>query len=593
VSLLSRIISRITPSSKFFSDLWSLARPYWLSEERWIARGLVAMVVGLSLTAVYITVLVNHWNAAFYNALQEFNRAEFFRQLLIFAGLTAANVVVAVYQVYFNQMLQIRWRRWLTEHFLDDWLANQTYYRMALQRSGTDNPDQRISEDMGLFVVYTTSFSLGILSAVVTLTSFVAILWGLSGTLMIPLGRVGTLPMHGYMVWAALFYAVGGTWLTVIIGRPLVQLSFDQQRYEADFRFSLARFRDNAESIALYRGEAGERVRFRDRFGDILRNYRSTMERQKRLTSFTWAFGQLALVFPILVAAPRYFIGQLQLGGLMQTAQAFKEVQGSLSFIINSYPEIARWQAVVDRLVEFRDTMHAVADARSGTPRIEIVRDGRPGIHIQQLSLNLPDGTPLLTDFDATVPPGGSLFISGPSGSGKTTLLRAISGIWPFGRGRIELPDGQHTVTIPHQPYLPLGTLRRTLTGIGSSETDEQPPTTAAAAADDTELLRVLSLCGLGYLAERLDEEENWAQSLSPSEQTCLAFARLLVLRPDSIFLDEVTSAVDETTEANLYGVLRDELPNASVISVGHRETLSKLHDQRIELQPRSDREVT
>jgi len=553
----------------------------------------VAIVVGLSLTAVYITVLVNHWNAAFYNALQAFDRAEFFRQLLIFAGLTAANVVVAVYQVYFNQMLQIRWRRWLTEHFLDGWLANQTYYRMALQQSaGADNPDQRISEDLGLFVVYTTSFSLGILSAVVTLTSFVAILWGLSGTLTVPLGRFGAFNMHGYMVWAALLYAVGGTWLTVIIGRPLVQLSFDQQRYEADFRFSLARFRDNAESIALYHGEAGERVRFRDHFNDILHNYRTIMERQKRLTTFTWAFGQLALVFPILVAAPRYFTGLLQLGGLMQTAQAFKEVQGSLSFIINSYPEIARWQAVVDRLVEFRDKMLGVAQSPHEAPSIEIVRDGRPGIHIQQLDLNLPDGTPLLAGFDVSVPPGGSLFISGPSGSGKTTLLRAISGIWPFGRGRIEIPAGQRTVTVPHQPYLPLGTLRQTLTGIGTSEPDESS-TAAPAAADDTELQRVLALCGLGYLSERLDEEQNWAQSLSPSEQTCLAFARLLVLRPDLIFLDEVTSGVDDATESNLYGVLRDELPNASVISVGHRDSLSKLHERRIELEPRTGRETT
>jgi len=576
-----------TGGRSFLSQLWVLAKPYWVSDERWAARGLLALCVGLSLGSIYVSVLVNHWNAAFYNALQQFDLPEFLWQLGIFALLTIANVGLAVYQAYFRQLLQVRWRRWLTEHFVAGWLEDRAYYRMALQGS-TDNPDQRISEDLWLFIVYTTGYVLGLLSSAVTLISFVIILWGLSGTLVVPLGRFGSVTVYGYMVWAALLYAIGGTWWTLRIGRPLVGLSFDQQRHEANFRFSLGRFRDHAESIALHRGEASERMHFQHRFADILRNYWAIMERQKRLTAFTWVYGQLALVAPILVAAPRYFMKQIQLGGLMQTAQAFNQVQGALSFVVNSYPDIARWQAIVSRMNEFH--RHVQGSGLGAAERITIVHNGRPAIHIENLDVDLPSGQPLITGFGLTVAPGHSVFIAGPPGSGKTTLLRAISGIWPFGRGRIELPAGKREMIVPQKPYLPLGTLRDVLTHGAPSATGDAHQHAPAA---DLELRHALERCGLRHLGDRLDEERNWAQSLSLSEQTCLAFAHVLVQRPDLVFLDEATAGLDATTEATLYRVLREELPHATVISVGHRETLRALHDARVELVRAGPRSVT
>jgi vitamin B12/bleomycin/antimicrobial peptide transport system ATP-binding/permease protein len=604
-----RVVSR-----SFVADIWSLARPYWVSEERWVARGLLALLVALSLGSIYISVLVNHWNAAFYNALQQFDAAEFFRQLLIFLMLTIANVVCAVYQVYLNQMLQIRWRRWLTESFLAAWLKNQSYYRGALRGAASENPDQRISEDLGLFVVYTLSMSLGVLSSAVTLVSFIAILWSLSGSLVVPFGPLGAITIPGYMVWAALLYASLGTWLALRIGAPLVRINFDLQRYEADFRLSMARFQEHAESIALTRGEANERLRFRARFARVLRNSWAIMRRQKRLTWFTWTYGQLALVFPILVAAPRYFAREIMLGGLMQTAQAFTQVQGALSFILNSYPDIARWRAAVDRLVGFEralDDTGSVLDVNRG---IEIVRSNTAALHVDGLDLDLPTGQPLLRGLSFTVRPGRSLLIAGPVGSGKTTVLRAIAGIWPYGNGRIEIPAGTREVIMPEKPYLPVGTLRQALiypqvdsrltidgtdmywdqSQIGSAEhaglaESGHEPRHGTPQDDglptDTDLQRALALCGLAHLTSRLDEEQNWSQRLSLNEQKRLAFARLLLQRPDIIFLDETTAGLDEESETRLYRVLREELPNAMVITVGHRGTLRQLHEEHLDLR--------
>ena len=600
----------------FVADIWSLARPYWVSDEKWVARGLLALVVGLSLGSIYIAVLLNHWNAAFYNALQAFDASEFFRQLLIFVGLAAANVVCAVYQVYLGQMLQIRWRRWLTESFLAAWLKDHSYYRGALLGAGSENPDQRISEDIGLFVVYTQNMTLGMLNSAVTLVSFIAILWSLSGALLVSLGPLGAVSIPGYMVWAALLYASLGTWLALRIGAPLVQLNFDMQRYEADFRLSMARLHDNAESIALMRGEGNERVRFRERFTRILRTYWAIMRRQKRLSGFTWIYGQLAVVFPLLVAAPRYFARQIMLGGLMQTAQAFGQVQSALSFIVNTYPDIARWRAVVDRLVGFERSLGSLATSGSVGRCIEIRRSPAPGLRVDDLDIDLPGGAPLLRGLSFAVLPGHSLLIVGPAGAGKTTLLRAIAGIWPYGKGRIEIPDTGREVIMPEEPYLPVGTLRQALTyphvdariasddlqwdpsQIGSAqhaglaERDDEAAYSRAPSGPeasglptDADLQRALALCGVAHLASRLDDEQNWSQRLSLIEQKRLAFARLLLQRPDLIFFDETTSDLDDESALDLYRILREELPGAMVITVGHLGPLQQLHDAQLELR--------
>ena len=600
----------------FVADVWSLARPYWVSDEKWVARGLLALVVGLSFGSIYIAVLVNHWNAAFYNALQAFDATAFFHQLLVFVGLTAANVVCAVYQVYLSQMLQIRWRRWLTESFLEAWLKDRAYYRGALVGVASENPDQRISEDLGLFVAYTLSMTLGMLSSAVTLVWFIAILWGLSGSLRVSLGSLGVVSIPGYMVWAALLYASLGTWLALRIGKPLVQLNFALQRYEADFRLSMARVQDNVESIALTHGEANERVRFRERFTRILRTYWAIMRRQKRLSSFTWIYGQLALVFPLLVAAPRYFAREIMLGGLMQTAQAFAQVQGALSFVVNTYPDIARWRAAVDRLVGFERAVAAQPTTPKPERRIEIRRSPARALHVDDLDIDLPSGAPLLRALSFTVLPGRSLLIVGRAGTGKTTLLRAIAGIWPYGKGRIEIPDGGHEVVMPETPYLPVGTLRQALTypqvdarntedglqwdpsQIGSDQRGGLAERDGEAAyfraptgpegsglPTDADLQRALGLCGVAHLAGRLDDEQNWSQRLSLNEQKRLAFARLLSQRPDLILLDETTSDLDDQSALELYRILREELPDAMLITVGHMGALQQVHDAHLELQ--------
>jgi putative ATP-binding cassette transporter len=554
-------------------DAWTLIRPYWFSEDRWPGRGLLLLVVGLNLGIVYINVLLSKWYNLFYNSLQDKDYAAFWSLLMRFSWLAGLFIVAAVYQIYLNQMLQISWRRWLTERYLGAWLTDGAYYRMQLTAGETDNPDQRIAEDLRLFVTGALSLSIGGMRAVVTLVSFVAILWGLSGSITLPIGG-GSVTVPGYMVWAAVIYAIAGTWLTNLIGRPLVRLNFNQQRYEADFRFNLVRFRENTEGVALYAGEADEMRTFRERFSFVVGNWWAIMRQQKRLTWFTSGYGQAAIIFPFLVAAPRYFRGEIQLGGLMQTSQAFGQVQDSLSFIVTSYTDIAEWRAVVLRLLGFE---RALARVRSETA-IEGVRRGagaEVGLALDHVDLYLPGGRPLLEGVTLDLRPGDTTLISGPSGAGKSTLFRAIAGIWPFGRGEIRLPRESRVLFLPQKPYLPIGTLR---------EVVSYP--TLPGGVDDAALREALDAVGLPELTPRLDEAAHWALSLSPGEQQRIAFARALVQKPDWLFLDEATSAVDEESEARLYALLRDRLPDTTLVSVGHRSTLRPFHARRLVVTP-------
>ena len=553
-------------------DAWTLIRPYWFSEDRWAGRGLLVAVVALNLFGVYITVLLSQWYNVFYNAIQDKDFAAFSRLLLKFSWLAGLALVAAVYQLYLNQMLQIRWRRWLTERYLGAWLADDAYYRMQLTSGETDNPDQRIADDLRLFVAGALSLSIGGLRAVVTLVSFLGILWGLSGPLTLPIGAGVAVP--GYMVWAALLYAIAGTWLAHLIGRPLVRLNFDQQRYEADFRFTLVRFRENTEGVALYGGEADELRSFRDRFASVVRNWWDIMRRQKRLSWFTYGYGQAAVIFPFLVAAPRYFRGEIPLGGLMQTAQAFGQVQESLSFIITAYTDIAGWRAVVLRLLGFERALARVRADAAG----EGVRHGTgaaSALTLDRVSLALPGGRPLIEGASFDIQPGDTALISGPTGVGKSTLFRAIAGIWPFGRGEIRLPREGRVLFLPQKPYLPIGTLREVVSY-------PTPPDGLGDAA----LREALHVVGLPDLAGRLDETAHWALSLSPGEQQRIAFARALVQKPEWLFLDEATSAVDEETEAHLYSLLRERLPGTALVSVGHRNSLRAFHRRRLVVTP-------
>lgn len=555
----------------FLRRAWDLAWPYWKSEEKWSAIGLLVAVVSLNLVAVGLNVRLNTWNNDFYDALQQYNWPEFWRQFAIFGIIAFSLILVAVYSLYLRQILHIRWRRWLTDRFLRDWLEDQSYYRMQLNQATTDNPDQRISDDLDRFATISLGLSLGLLSSFVTLVSFLSILWTLSGALSIPLGGGATVNIPGYMVFAALIYAVAGTMLTRWIGHPLIQLNFDQQRYEADFRFSMVRLRENAENVAFYGGEAREFDTFQTRFARIIANWWGIIKRRKKLTWFTTSYGQLAIIFPFVVAAPRYFGKVIQLGGLMQISSAFGQVQDSLSFIITSYTEIAEYQAVVQRLSGFREKMNEIAAERRGPQSIEIKRGGT-GIEVETLDLNLPDGQALRPDIALAASPGMPLLITGASGVGKSTLLRAIAGLWPFGRGRIRVADGR-ALFLPQRPYLPLGTLA-----------DALVYPRAAKELPRQSLVDALHAVGLPELTDRLDEEGNWAQRLSIGEQQRVAFARVLLARPEIVFLDEATSALDDAAEMSLYRLLREAAWRPTIVSVGHHSTLKRFHDTVFDL---------
>ena len=550
----------------FLRQAWDLAWPYWKSDEKWSAIGLLAAVIALNLITVWLNVRFNYWNNDFYNALQQYDWPEFWRQFAIFGALALAFIVVGVYSSYLRGILHIRWRRWLTERFLRNWLEDQAYYRMQLNQATTDNPDQRISDDLNRFASISLTLSLGLLSSFVTLVSFLSILWTLSGALTIPLGGGASIDIPGYMVFAALIYAVAGTMLTRWIGYPLIRLNFDQQRYEADFRFSMVRLRENAENVAFYGGEAREFDTFQTRFVRVVANWWGIIKRRKKLTWFTYGYDQVAIVFPFLVAAPRYFDKVIQLGGLMQIASAFRQVQESLSFIISSYTEIAEYQSVVQRLAGFREKMNEIAAEQQRPQAIEIVRDGT-GVAVDALDLKLPDGRSLRPDITLAATPGKSLLITGASGAGKSTLLRAIAGLWPFGRGRIRVGDGR-CLFLPQRPYLPLGTLADALV---------YPRSAAELPCDN--LAEALRTVGLPELVDRLEEEANWAQRLSIGEQQRLAFARVLLARPEIVFLDEATSALDEAAEVSLYRLLREAPWKPTIVSVGHHGTLRRFHD--------------
>jgi vitamin B12/bleomycin/antimicrobial peptide transport system ATP-binding/permease protein len=561
--------------SGFWRDFWTLFKPYWFSEEKLIARLLLVAIIGLALGMVFMNVKINEWQNLFFNTLQDKNQAEFYRQITWFAALATCWIVMNVYSLYLTQMLQIRWRRWLTNNYLNEWLSDRTYYRMQLTGMQTDNPDQRVAEDLKIFVDETLNLSVGLLNAAVTLVSFVGVLWVLSGPLSVPFGSYQVV-IPGYMVWAAVLYAVAGNLLAHMIGRPLMGLNFEQQRCEADFRYSLARFRENMEGVALYRGEADELNTFNSRFKNIFKNWWAIMKRQKQLTWFQSGYGQLAVIFPFVVAAPRFFSGAIPLGGLMQTASAFGFVRESLSWFINVYPSFAKWKATVDRLTGFHRAVLAAHEEQRAHPGIEEQPAAASELQLQHVEVDLPTRQPLVTDTNLHIPQGARVLIQGPSGSGKSTLFRAIAGIWPFGRGRISHPPQfSNALFLPQRPYFPLGTLREAVCY----------PARSSDFTDD-QIKEVLTSVGLARLLARLDEYANWGMQLSGGEQQRVAFARALLQQPAWLFLDEATSNLDDSSQARLYELLTTRLKHTAIISIGHRDQLAAYHDKRVELHP-------
>jgi putative ATP-binding cassette transporter len=560
-----------TGEMSFFKKLWRLIKPYWTSDDRWIARGLLALVIVLNLGTVYLNVLFNDWYGRFYDALQDKNLAHFWRELGIFAVLATAFIVVGVYKYYVRQMLYLRWRRWLTRRYLGNWLANRVYYRIELANRATDNPDQRIQDDLGSFASQTLFLGIDAMNNFVTLCSFFTILWNLSGPLNFTVAGIAV-SIPGYMFWAALLYAAVGSGLIQRLGRRLANLYFEQQRYEADFRFSLVRLRENAEGVALYRGEGDESVRLLDRFEHVLANWLAIMRLNKTLLWFQNFYSQLAVIFPFIVGAPRYFSGAVKLGTLMQIVNAFGTVQDALSWFINSYTDIANWRASVDRLTSFDQ---AIAESvASGEGGISVGTAPQTSLSLRHALVETPDGKPLVT-ADATIAEGEHVLVSGASGSGKSTLFRAIAGIWPYGVGEIVLPQLRRLLFLPQKPYVPIGSLRNAVTFPAKP-----------GSFSDPEIIEALKACKLDEKANLLDQEDHWDRRLSPGEQQRLAIARALLQKPDWLFLDEATSALDPELEAKLYRLILERLPKATVLSIAHRSSLDAFHERRLRLVP-------
>ena len=556
---------------------WALSMPYFRSDEKWKARGLLAAIVALNLGTVYMAVQINEWNRVFYDALQNHQATVFWQQLARFAGLAFAYIIIAVYKFYLTQWLQLRWRSWMTRHYLDRWLSHNVFYQLEMARfagpegplASPDNPDQRIQEDLDLFTSLSISLSMGLLNAVVTLFSFVGILWSLSGHFGFSFeGRQFDIP--GFMVWVAVLYCGLGSVLTHFIGRPLIGLNFRQQKLEADFRGHMGRVREYSESIALDQGAALENGQLKLRFGEVLKNYIALIRSQKRLIWFTNFFGQASVVFPFIVAAPRFFSGAIQLGDLMQISSAFDSVQGSLSWVVNNYDSLANWMATSERLISFEAQVAQQAGQHSG-----LQAQTRSALTLDQLEVALPNGQALLSASHLVAQAGDRIWIQGPSGSGKSTLMRVMAGLWPYAKGQVGLPAG--AAFMPQKPYLPNGRLRDALA--------------YPAAADrytDAELKQALEQMQLAHLCTELDTENAWGQKLSGGEQQRLAAARLLLRRPSWVFADEATAALDEAAEQNVYQrlVTLTQEQGGALVSVAHRPDLAAFHSTRWRLVP-------
>lgn len=555
---------------KLYQMAWRLMSSYWHSQEKWKARGLLAGVIALTLGQVYMLVLLNGWNNDFYNALQQRAFESFWPLIGQFAGFAFLHIIFAVYAVYVRQILEIKWRNWMTDKYLDRWLGHQTYYRLQVAgQDDMDNPDQRIADDVNSFVNLTLSLFVGVLKQATSLVAFVVILWNLSGSLDIPLGDT-VLSVPGYMVFVTLIYSVVGTWLAHKVGRKLIRLNYDQQRFEADFRFSMVRVRENSESVAFYGGEKPELQNFRERFALVIGNFWGLMKRTKLLNFYVNGYAQIAIIVPVLMCAPQYFNGTMQLGGFMQTISAFGRVQDALSYFVESYDSIAQYVAVIRRLGGFAGHME---EAEALTSSFDFTQNTSNALQLWQMDIALPDGRQLAEKLSIAVPAGKRLLISGGSGAGKSTLLRAIAGIWPYGTGEISLPTGWRTMFLPQRPYLPLGSLRRAI----------YYPQPVPENIEDN-LAGLLERFGLQNLAGQLDAVDDWSRILSLGEQQRLAFIRILLLRPDIVFLDESTSALDEPREAQAYEILHQMLPQMAVVSVGHRSSLLNCHDKQLVL---------
>ncbi|MDQ8729055.1 ABC transporter ATP-binding protein/permease [Bradyrhizobium sp. LHD-71] len=551
---------------------FSLALPYFRSEDRWIAGALLIGILAAELGLVAILIAINEWNKRFFNALEgrDWNAAQL--ELLVFCGIALAAVVAGMMQYFLGQRLIIRWRRWITERYVSMWMAHGRHYRVRLVDPGVDNIHLRIASDVLIFLTRTHELFTQLVGSIVTIFSFVAILWFLSAATPLPLfGH--DLSFAGWLIVVAACYAVIGTLFTHLIGRPLIPLNFNQQRYEADFRFALARATDQSEPVALMGGEAVERRELRNRFTNLVHNWTRLANRQSSLVGFIAGYARMSTVFPTLVVTPAYLSGAITLGSLVQTALAFQHVEGALAYCISAYSKIAEWKAVMDRLAQFEAAMHAVDD-HSASAKIDMTTRPDSRLQVDDLVLRLPSGEAMASFGQVGLAPGDRLLVSGASGAGKSSFFRALSGLWPLGEGAIHFPKNAKVFTLPQRSYFPLGSLRQAIA---------YP--TPVEDADDEAIRAALTAVGLPHLTGRLDEEGDWPTVLAGGEQQRAAFARALLAKPDILLLDEPVSALEEDDADVLYRLLAERLPHAIVITIGRAGLLGHLHDAAIHLE--------
>jgi putative ATP-binding cassette transporter len=561
--------------------VWPL--PPYAALERSIAVGMVVFLVLVNQFQVGITVRLSFFGRDFFNALQAKDAPTFWHLFLfVLPPWIFIFIASAVIEFVVQSMLVIRWRRWLTGHFSERWLGGHAHYRMSLVGSQADNPDQRIAEDVNRFIdggtdsfggvggygIYT--YTIALISTLSSLVAFVVILWTISESFTLP----GTdIHVPGFLFWIALVYAAIGTLITHWIGRPLIGLFFEKQKVEADFRFSLARVREYSEQVALLSGEQSEQSALKRRFGAIVGNYLDLMHRRKWLLAFINFYGQISPYIPYIVAAPFYFAGKIPFGVLTQTAGAFSRVEGSLNFFVTYYSSLATFKAVVNRLTSFTAAIdRAKTMAATGPTRMSAPAGGL-SVALEGVGIALPDGRRIVEAAGLSYAVGESALLAGPSGSGKSTLFRAISGIWPFGEGRIHVPDGAQVMVVPQKPYIPIGTLRAAVSYPGGPD-----------SYTDENIQRALADARIGFLSDQLDREEIWSQRLSGGEQQRLAIARALLKQPDWLLLDESTSALDEKLEGELYRMLVQRLPKTTIVTIGHRSSLAAFHVRRLDM---------
>jgi vitamin B12/bleomycin/antimicrobial peptide transport system ATP-binding/permease protein len=574
------ILPDIGEHGGFLRHFMRLAGPFFSSDEKWMARGLAVGVIGLSLLQIAVQIRLNLWNKSFFDALEQKDWPAFIATMWLFAALAGASMGIAVYQVYLKQLLQLRWRRWLTSRLVDGWLANGHHYQVNFIGAGVENPDQRIAENAHFATDMAVEFTLGILNAVLTLVSFLGILWTLSGIIHVSLGGA-MLEVPGFMVGAALLYASIGTTITYYVGRPMIMANILQNKAEADYRFALMRLRENSEGIALIRGEADERKGLTGFFGQVYAATKHLMQTQRRLMWLTSAYGMVGMVYPTLVASPLYFAGTMTLGGLMQTGAAFGQVQTGLNWFVDNFPRLAEWRSHITRVLEFEQALHTTGEAalESGETANITVTEAQPGsedaefLTFDDLQIAHADGSIVIGETTTLIRKGDKVLITGESGSGKSTLFRAIAGLWPWGTGTVQVPPRSDMMFMPQRPYLPLGTLRAGLA---------YPA--AARHFPKKDLKIVLKRCGLEHLVERLDEAERWDRVLSGGELQRVAFARLLLHKPGWVFMDEATAALDDASQTSMMNLFGNELAGSTLISIAHRAGLDVFHDRTLDL---------